>query len=245
MLSKDLCTAHHIDADDPQWLFPPERAPQPPCNKGCKHNGFVDPALSSPSPPILMSRCILPLQLTTDVVKIAMTLTPQTTFSPGSSFGFSPSEDHSAAVRHFDGLISRSSLAVADTKELFESAVHDQSPSSIMNRCYEAWQEALALVQSSEETHIRHQAFLSLERDTVACEHLRQLHLCRYIVATLKASSDTIRQCTAARANALIATGIDMAICHICVEERDFCAAPLSWPRLRTLWSSRTTRHTR
>ena len=81
MLSNDLRTAHHIDADDPQWLFPPERAPQPPCNKGCKHNGFVDPALPSPSPPISMSRCILSLQLTADVVKIAMTSTLQTTFS--------------------------------------------------------------------------------------------------------------------------------------------------------------------
>ena len=30
--------------DDAPWLFPQERAP-PPRNKGCKHNGFGDPAL--------------------------------------------------------------------------------------------------------------------------------------------------------------------------------------------------------
>ena len=144
--------------DDARWLFPQERAPTP-RNEGCKHSGFVDPALPSsngspptPSPPMSMSRCILPSHLTTDVVKIAMTSTPQTTFSPSSSFGFSPSEDHSAVVRHFDDLISRARLAVADPKELFESAIHDQSPSSIVNSSYEAWKVALALVRSSKET---------------------------------------------------------------------------------------------
>ena len=233
MSSNDLRPAHHIDAVNPRWLFPLEQAHQPPRNKGCEHNGFVDPALPSsngslptPSPPMLMSCCILPSQLTTAVLKIAMKSTPQTTFSPGSLFGVSPSEDHSAAVGHFAGLISRASLAVADTTELFESIVHNQSPSSIVNRHYEAWEEALTLVQSSEERRSRHQAVLSLKRDTVACEHLCQVHLHRYVVATLKALFDTIRQCTATCANALIATGIGVAIRRICVE-RDFCAAPL------------------
>ena len=173
-----------------------------------------------------MSRCILPSHLTTDVMKIAMTSTPQTTFSPSSSFGFSPSKDHSTAVCHFNGLISRVRLAVADAKELFESAVHDQSPSSVVNRNCEAWQAVLAFVRSSEETQSRHQAVLSLERDTVACEHLRRVHLCWYIVATLKALFDMIHQSTATCVNASIATGIDVAIHHICAE-RDFCAAPL------------------
>jgi hypothetical protein len=187
MLSNDLRPAHHINAVDPQWLFPLERAPQPPRDKGCKHNGFADPALPSsngssptPSPPISMSCCILPSQLTTSVVKIAMTSTPQMTFSPGSLVGFSPSEDHSAMVGHFDGLILQASLAAADTKELFESAVHDQLPSSVVSRRYEAWQEALAHVRSSKVTRSHHQAVLSLERDTVACEHLHQVHLRRY-----------------------------------------------------------------
>ena len=49
-------------------------------------------------------------------------------------------------VRHFDGLISRARRAIAAAKELFESAIHDQLPSSIVNRYYEAWQAALALV---------------------------------------------------------------------------------------------------
>ena len=95
-----------------------------------------------------------------------------------------------------------------------------------MNRCYEAWQEALTLVRSSEETHSRHQAVLSLERDTVACEHLRQVHLHWYVVAMLKASFDTICQSTSARVNISIATGLHVAICRISAE-RDFCAAPL------------------
>ena len=166
-LSNGLRLTHHIDAVYPRWLFPPERATQPPRDKDCDHNGFVDPALPSsngspptPSPPLSMSHCILPSQLTTAVVKIAMASTPQTTFSPSSSFGFSPSEDHSTAVRHLNDLISRARLTVADAKELFESAVHDQSPSSIVNRSYEVWQVALALVRSSEETRSRHQAVL-------------------------------------------------------------------------------------
>ena len=129
-------------------------------------------------------------------------------------------------VRHSDGLISRVRLTVADAKELFESAIHNQLPSSVVNRSYEAWQAALTLVQSSKETRSRHQTVLSLERDTVACKHLRQVHLCWYIVAMLKVSFDTICQSTAARVNTPIATGIDLAIRRICVE-RDFCAAPL------------------
>jgi hypothetical protein len=95
-----------------------------------------------------------------------------------------------------------------------------------VNRCYEAWQAALALVRSSEETRSRRQAVLSLERDTVACEHLRQVHLHWYVVATLKASFDTICQSTAACVNMSIATGLDVAIRRISAE-RDFCAAPL------------------
>ena len=114
----------------------------------------------------------------------------------------------------------------ADTKKLFESAVHDPLPSSVVNRRYEAWQEALALVRSFEETRSRHQAILSLERDTVACKHLCQVHLRPYVVAMLNALFDTIHQCTATCANTLVATGIDVAIHRICVE-RDFCAASL------------------
>ena len=81
-------------------------------------------------------------------------------------------------------------------------------------------------MRSSDETRSRHQAILSLERDTVACKHLRQVHLCWYVVATLKASFDTIHQSTAACLNTSIATGLDMAIRRISVES-DFCAAPL------------------
>ena len=46
------------DAVDARWLFPQERAPSPPCDEGCKHNGSGDPALllsngpqPTPSPP--------------------------------------------------------------------------------------------------------------------------------------------------------------------------------------------------
>jgi hypothetical protein len=95
-----------------------------------------------------------------------------------------------------------------------------------LNRCYEAWQAALALVRSSDETRSRHQAILSLERDTVACKHLRQVHLRWYVVAMLKASFDTICQSTAACVNTSIATGPDVAI-HRISAERDFCVAPL------------------
>ena len=45
------------------WLFPQERAPSPPRDEGCKHNGFGDPALytsngspPTPSPPSKSSR---------------------------------------------------------------------------------------------------------------------------------------------------------------------------------------------
>ncbi len=69
-------------------------------------------------------------------------------------------------------------------------------------------------------------SILSLERDTVACEHFHQVHLCWYAVAMLKALFDMIRQSTAARVNTSIATGIDVAIRRISAE-CDFCAAPL------------------
>ena len=111
-LSNSPPPAHPDDAINARWLFPQEQAPSPPRDKGCKHNGFGDPALPpsngsppTPSPPMLMAHCILPSQLTTAVMKTAMTLTPQTTFSPGSSFGFSPHEDHSAAVRPLNVMI--------------------------------------------------------------------------------------------------------------------------------------------
>ena len=35
------------DAINARWLFPQERAPSPPCNEGCKHNGLGNPALLS------------------------------------------------------------------------------------------------------------------------------------------------------------------------------------------------------
>jgi hypothetical protein len=105
------------DAVDPRWLFPPERAPQPTRDKGCEHNGFGDPALPpsnvslpTPSPTMSMACCILPSQLTTAVVKIA---------SPGTLFGFSPYEGHSAGVRHLDVMISLWSITVTHTKWLF------------------------------------------------------------------------------------------------------------------------------
>ena len=81
-------------------------------------------------------------------------------------------------------------------------------------------------MRSSDETRSRHQAILSLERDTVACEHLCQVHLRWYIVTMLKALLDTIRQSTAACMNTSIVTGLDVAIRRISVE-CDFCAAPL------------------
>ena len=233
MLSNNLRPAHHINAIDPQWLFPPERAPQPPRNKGCEHNGFCQPGTSleqwlpAYSQPSNVNVTLHPSFTTNDqCCENCNDIDSADNLLSGLTVWVSPSEDHSAAVRHFDGLISRVSLAIADTKELFESAAHNQSPSSVVNRRYEAWQEALALVRSSEETRSCHQAVLSLEHDTVACKHLRQLHRHRYVVATRKALLDTIRQCTATRVNASIATGIDVAIRRICAE-CDFCAAPL------------------
>ncbi len=39
------------DAVDARWLFPQERAPSPPRDEGCEHNGFGDPALLSSNGP--------------------------------------------------------------------------------------------------------------------------------------------------------------------------------------------------
>ena len=71
-----------------------------------------------------------------------------------------------------------------------------------------------------------HQAILSLECDMVACKHLCQVHLHWYIVTMLKASFDTIRQCSVACTIASIATGIDVVIHCICAKS-DFCVATL------------------
>jgi hypothetical protein len=171
-----------------------------------------------------MSRCILPSQITATVVKTAMTSTPQTTFSSGSSFGFSPHEDHSAAVCHIDVMISLWSLTVTSTEWLLVSAICNQLP-DLVDR-HAAWQKALDRVRSFEARQSRHQAVLSLECDKETCKQLRHLHLHRYIVATLKASFITIRQYNVARAKTSIATGINAAIRRFCAE-RDLCAAPL------------------
>jgi len=124
---------------------------------------------------------------------------PQTTISPSSSFGFSHSEwlgfslseDHSAAIRYFDWRIPLDRIAVAGFKKRFESAIYDQSPSSVVNRCYEEWQLALAFLRSSEDKRSCHQAVLSLERDTVACDHLRQVHLTRSSAQVMTPTSPT------------------------------------------------------
>jgi len=241
------------DAVDARWLFPKERTPSPPRDEGCEHNGFVDPALPSsngspptPSPPMSMSRCILPSHLTTDVVKIAITSTPQTTFSPSSSFGFSPSEDHSAAVRHFDGLISRARLAVAAAKELFESAVHDQSLSSVVNRCYEAWQAALALVRSSEEMQmgvaIRPPSPSSVTR-WLANTFVKST----FVDTLLQRSRRRLIRSAKAQPHACIRRSPQYLTWPSAVSLPNVISVRLlsmpSWPRLRTLWSSRTTCH--
>ena len=98
-------------------------------------------------------------------MKIVMiTLTPQTTFSPASSFGFSPYEDHPAVVRHLDVMISLSSITVADTKWLFESAIHNQL-AYVVHRYMASLQEALARVRLFKARRSCHQAVHSLERD--------------------------------------------------------------------------------
>ena len=112
---------------------------------------------------------------------------PQTTNSPSSSFGFSHSEwlgfslseDHSAAIHYFDWRIPLVHITVAEFKKRFESAIYNQLPSSVVNRCYEEWQLALAFLRSSEDKRSCHQVALSLEHETVACDHLRQVHLPR------------------------------------------------------------------
>ena len=57
-MSNDSLLARPDDAINAQWLFPQERVPSPPGNKGCKHNGLGNPTLLSsnglqptPSPP--------------------------------------------------------------------------------------------------------------------------------------------------------------------------------------------------
>ena len=222
------CPSNAINA---QWLFPQEQAPSPPHDEDCKHNGFGDPALPlsnssppTPSLPMAMSRCILPSQLTTAVVKTTTTSTLQTTFSPGSLFGFSPHKDHSAAVRHLDVMISLGSFTVTSFKWLLESTIRDQLPDVVDRQA--AMQKALDCVRLYEARQSRHQAVLYLEHDKVTCKQLRHLHLHWYVVATLKASSVTIRQCKAACAKALITIGINATIRRICAEP-DLCAAPL------------------
>jgi hypothetical protein len=53
MMSNGTPPARPDDAINTRWLFPQERAPSPPRDEGCKHNGFGDPALlpSNGSPP--------------------------------------------------------------------------------------------------------------------------------------------------------------------------------------------------
>jgi hypothetical protein len=101
MLSNIPSPAHHVDAvdDNACWLSPPEQSPPPLLSEigGCITIGHGGPTpltimgpLPAPDPPsILMSRCILPSQLRTAVMKIVMiTLTQQMTFSLASLFGF-------------------------------------------------------------------------------------------------------------------------------------------------------------
>jgi len=53
MMSNGTPPARPDDAINTRWLFPQERAPSPPRDEGCKHNGFGDPALlpGNGSPP--------------------------------------------------------------------------------------------------------------------------------------------------------------------------------------------------
>jgi hypothetical protein len=143
--------------------FPPGTSPPTHRDKDCKHNGFGNPALPpsngsppTPSLPISMSGYILPSQLTTTVVKIAMPSTPQMTFSPGSSSRFSPSEDHSTTVSHFDSLIShwqalllrtpRSSLSLPSTtsRQYLRSGVRIPAK----HRCWSRRQSLKQIVSS-------------------------------------------------------------------------------------------------
>ena len=52
-MSNGLPPARPDDAINARWLFPQERAPSPPCDEGCKHNGLGDPALLSSKAPSL------------------------------------------------------------------------------------------------------------------------------------------------------------------------------------------------
>ena len=99
-----------------------------------------------------------------------MTSTLQTTFSPGSSFGFSLYMDYPAVVRHLDGLISLTSLTVASTKWLLESAIRHQLP-DVVDR-HATWQKALNRMKSFEARRSCHQAVHSLKCDKVTCKQL-------------------------------------------------------------------------
>jgi hypothetical protein len=103
--------AHHvnaINAVDAQWLFPLECTSPPPRYKGCLHNGTGKPthALS----PGMMSHSIL-----LSTLLAAMTLPPQATSYPGSSFGFLPNKDHVAALRALDESIAATTAGIDQT----------------------------------------------------------------------------------------------------------------------------------
>jgi hypothetical protein len=190
-----------------------------------------------------MSRCILPSQLTTAVVKTAMTSTLQTTFSPGSLFGFSPHEDHSAAVRHLDVMISLWSLTVASTKWLLESAVCDQLP-DVVDR-HASWQKALDRVRSFEARRSCHQAVLSLKHDKVTCKRLRHL---TSIGTLLQRSRRRLLQSASTKLHArrLRSPRASMQPSAVFVRNVTYVRLLLmpSWPRSSTVRSSTTTRHT-
>jgi hypothetical protein len=155
-----------------------------------------------------MSRYILPLTLST-----AMTSPLQTTFYPGSSFGFLPNEDHVAALCALDEMITQLFCNVALTKELFQSTVHNDESTTIMIEGHTARCKALDCTRMLKAKRSHHKASLALEHNKEACIQLRQLHLHRYIIATLKASFTTIRQHKSAHTMTLaMTTGINPAV---------------------------------
>ena len=184
--------APHVVAVDEnaRWLFPLERAPPPPL-EGCLQHGNGDPALhvskgspSDPSPHILTSRCIVPSALT-----IAMTSSPQTTFSPGSLFGCSPHVwSHQLEIQSIDSLISLTRITAKLDKESFKSAIHNNELSSVVTERHKNWMASLASLRLYEAKRRHHQAALDLERDTEKCACLCQAHLHDHLVATLTAS---------------------------------------------------------